>query len=262
MEKDDVRLTLPYHLQFFADGGMGALDGLLNGMSTADDASSTTEIDEPETPEENNEPEETPETPPVKPQAKPQDKQGYAFAQMRSQNAQLFGLLSKMAQATGLDFKDNNDLIAKLNDDAIVKLAQKQNVPPELLRKLDALEQDSKAYKAEQLKGAAFIGFQKVKSEYGLSEEELRTFAQALDGQGKNPFVTPMDVMAEYKLLHFDDIVENKVKAAVEAALKKSNAADEHSSVPNSAQGKPDSGEGDKVSTIAGLNEMLKGFGK
>jgi hypothetical protein len=69
---------------------------------------------------------------------------------------------------------------------------------------------------------------------------------------------TSKKTSAEYKLTHFDDIVTKKANAAVQAALAKSSAADKHSSKPNSANGKPDSGKPDKISTVAGLNSILK----
>ena len=54
---------------------------------------------------------------------------------MRVQNAQLLGLLSKIAEA-GIEYTDNNDLL--LNDDSITKLAAKQNVPVELLKRMES----------------------------------------------------------------------------------------------------------------------------
>ena len=264
---------MPTSLQFFAeDGGAGGtgdvansdmqdLDNLLNGMGTADadskpgdagDSSGTDGTADPGASQQQDKPDQ------AQKDAQSTSKQEFAFAQMRSQNTQLFGLLSKVAQATGIEFKDNNELLAKLNDDALGKLAKAQNVPVELLKRMEQLENTGKLYEAKQLQDNALVGFQKVKDAYGLNDEELRGFAAELDTRGKNPFLTQVDLETEYRLTHFDDIVAKKAQAAVEAALKKSNAADKHSSTPGNAQGKPDSEPGDKVSTIAGLNSLLK----
>lgn len=259
-------------LQFFAeDNGTGGADGtansdmdelntLLNGMDNgstgdagtntgADEASgskdgagqqqSTDEVDEQKATPSNN-------------------KQEFAFAQMRTQNNQLLGLLSKVAQATGLEFKDNNDLIEKLNDDALNKLAKTQNVPVELLKRMETLEQTGKLYEAQQLQSSALEGFQKLKTSYELSEEDLRAFAAELDEAGKNPFLTKVDLEKEYQLNHFNDILTKATQKAVEEALKKSNAADQHSSTPNSTQGKSDTDGGDKITTVRGLDDLLK----
>lgn len=265
---------MPMRLQFFAadDGGtaggtgdvansdMQDLNTLLDGMGTAGADSSTGDAGDSTGTDgtadgtgdgQQGEPDQ---------KDKPQNtnsKQEYAFAQMRTQNTQLFGLLAKVAQATGIEFKDNNELLAKLNDDALGKLAQKQNVPVELLKRMEQLENTGKLYEAEQLKNNALVGFQKVKDSYGLSDDELRNFARELDERGRNPFLTQVDLETEYRQTHFNDILARETKKAVEAALKKSNAADKHSSTPSNANGKPDSGAPDKISTVAGLNSLL-----
>ena len=259
---------LPMNLQFFAEdtgtevGGSGTaansdmqeLDNLLGTMGTAptetgDGTVSTTEVDTST----GQQAAETTETPPPT----PEDKQGYAFAQMRTQNNQLIGLVSKIAQAAGIEYKDHNELLAKLNDDAIGKLAKAQNVPVELLKRMEQLETTGKLYEAEQLKTAALVGFQSVKDTYNLDDAELRSFAAELDAKGKNPFLTTVDLESEYKLNHFQDIVKKETQKAVEEALKKSNAADRHSSTPSNANGKPDSGGTEKITTMAGLNSLL-----
>lgn len=261
MKKDE--LYMPYKLQFFADGEGDAGDGepvgsdsdelnkLLTQMGEGSDEGDAGSADVPEG--EN--------TPPAddKPQTKPQDdKAAHAFAQMRVQNNQLLTLLSKVAKATGIEYTDNNDLLAKLDDDSITKLAAKQNVPVELLKRMEQLEQRDLVSQQEKLQQAAFLGFQQVKDAYDLTEDELRNFALELDTAGKNPFEQHINLVTEYKLTHFDDIVTKKANAAVQAALAKSSAADKHSSKPNSANGKPDSGKPDKISTVAGLNSILK----
>jgi len=254
---------MPYNLQFFADGEGDAedvepvgsdsdeLNKLLTQMSEGSAEEDADSADAPEGEE----------SPPAddKPQTKPQDnKAAHAFAQMRIQNNQLLTLLSKIAKATGIEYTDTNDLLAKLDDDSITKIAAKQNVPVELLKRMEQLEQRDLIAQQEKLQQAAFLGFQKVKDTYDLTEDELRAFALELDAAGKNPFEQPIDLVTEYKLTHFDDIVTKKANAAVQAALAKSSAADKHSSKPNSANGKPDSGKPEKISTVAGLNSILK----
>lgn len=253
------KFRLPYNLQFFAedtsDGDEGTPSNVedLNALLTQLGGNADTN-----TAESNEEPAEEAEPTTQKPEQQPQNKQEYAFAQMRVQNNQLMGLIGKIAQAAGIDYKDDTDLISKLNDDAITKLAEKQNVPVELLKRMEHLEQRDKLYQAEQLKGAAFAGFQKIKSTYELTDDELRTFAKELDESGKNPFFNLIDIESEYKLTHFDDIIAKKAQAAVQAALAKSSAADTHSTKPNNVKGKPDENTGDKVTTVSGLNALLK----
>ena len=235
-------------------GTMSDLNALLDQMGTDDNSDSNADqsdqTDQQQTQDQQTPPEDN------KPNA--DDKRNYAFGQMRQQINQLQELLGKVAKANGVDYADNKDLIAKLNDDAITKMAQKQNVPVELLKEVEMLRQDSAAFKAQQLKDAAAIGFQNVMDTYGLTQEQLKAFAVELDQAGKNPFTQPVNLIEEYKMMHFDDIVNAKVQKAVEEALKKDSAANQSSSTPGQQQG----GSGDssqKITTVAGLTALLDG---
>lgn len=185
-----------------------------------------------------------------------QDKQNFAFGQMRTQITDLTNLLGRIASANGIEYANNKDLLAKLNDDTISKMAQRQNVPVELLKEVEALRQDSQAFKAQQLRDAAALGFQNLVNTYGLSQQQLQDFAVELDARGKNPFTQNVDLLNEYKVMHFDDIVAAKVDKAVKEALAKSGAADQHSSTPGNKQGSNGGGE-EKISTVAGLTSLL-----
>jgi hypothetical protein len=185
-----------------------------------------------------------------------EDKRNFAFGKMRTEINQLTELLGKVAKANGVDYSDSKDLIAKLNDDAIQKMAQRQNVPVEILQELDALRRDSEQFKAQQRRDAAAIGFQRVMDTYNLTQDQLKAFAVELDQKGKNPFEQNIDLMEEYKILHYDDILNAAVKKAVEEALKKDSAANQSSSTPGQQQG-GSGGEPQKISTVAGLTALL-----
>lgn len=268
------KYVLPYNLQFFAEPGeptiasQADLSSFLDGMTGDSTPAAEAPAEEPpaeETPAE--EPDTEPEADPPAAEPKPAvpDKQGYAFAQMRQQNAalaqqsaQLTQLLTKLATANGVQFSDNTDLLNKLNDDALTKIAQKQGIPKEYLQRMEQLEMNDKVHQTEQLKTAAFIGFQNIKTKFGLEDAALQAFAQELDDKGKNPFIQKVDLTELYTAWHFDEILERKTQAAVEAALKNNKAADQHSSTPSSVNGKPGSGE-EKISTVAELSKFLDG---
>lgn len=185
-----------------------------------------------------------------------EDKRNFAFGKMRTEINQLTELLGKVAKANGVDYSDSKDLVAKLNDDAIQKMAQRQNVPVELLQEIETLRHDSEQLKAQQRRDAAAIGFQQVMDTYKLTQDELKAFAVELDNAGKNPFEQPIDLMAEYKIMHYDDILQAAVKSAVEEALKKDSAATQSSSTPAQQQG-GNGGENQKITTVAGLTALL-----
>lgn len=255
MPKDLINMNLQLFAEAGDDGGAEQLDNLLKGL----DGGTPTEPTEPTEPT-------NPTVPPIDgddpkqiapPTTKP-DKANAAFAALRSQNTQYKTLINKVATSLGIDFKDEQELIEKLNDDALSKMAQKQNVPVELLKKMESLEADSAAFKQEQLKSAALIGFQKVKDTYKLTDDELTAFAIQLDENNLNPFVSPVDMMKEYRNLNFDSILQKEIEAAVQEALKRDSAANNHSSKPNPKGAPPKTGaSSEEVTTVKGLNDLL-----
>lgn len=240
-----------------ATGTMSDLDSLLGQMDTGTDDQTGDNSGSGDNATQNNQ--NTQDQQPAQQQPTADDKRNYAFGQMRTEINQLKDLLGRVAKANGVEYTDSKDLVAKLTDDTIQKMAEKQNVPVELLREVEALRQDSAAFKAQQLKDAAAIGFQNVMTTYGLTQEQLKQFAVELDQRGKNPFSQPVDLMQEYKVLHYDDILKAEVQKAVEAALKKDSAANQSSTTPGQQQG-GNGGSEQRITTVAGLSALLDGI--
>lgn len=198
-------------------------------------------------------------TEPQQPQYTDQQKQNYAFAQMRHENAELVDLLGKIAKARGIDFTDKNDLKSKLNDNAIAGMAQRQGVPVELLKEVEQLRRDSDSWRRYQQEQVAATGFNQVQQQYGLNQQELEAFAIELDQAGKNPFTQNIDVLAEYKTRHADEIIQKEVQKQIEALLKKSSVADSNSSTPSSMQGTAGGSTPEKVDSVSALTRLLGG---
>lgn len=186
-----------------------------------------------------------------------EEKSNKAFGQMRIQIKQQNQLLGKMADALGIEYNSPSELMQKLNDNALESLAQKQGVPKKLLERLEYLEGISTQFEEQRLHDNALAGFQRLHTEFGLDDKALQSFAAELDATDQNPFVKDLDVVTLYKNMHFDDIVQAKVEAAVAEALSKDTQVSQRSSTP-AAGGAPGAGEdGDKVTTVAGLTAML-----
>ena len=244
---------------------MSALDTLLAGMDgngaaqTQEDTSTSTE-DTTTTVAETQQTQTQEDQSQTKNKPTQAERMNYAFGQMRTELNANKALLAKLATAAGIQYTDENDLIAKLNDNALNQLAQRQNVPVDLLKRMETLEQNNAAYEMEQRKTETMLSFQKLQTTYGLTNEELLAFAQELDEKGMNPFASRVNIDATYRDLHFDEIVNKRVAAAVEEALKKSSVADTHSSTPNRSTGKGDNnGDGKKITTVSQLSALLDG---
>lgn len=262
--KNDSNL-FPMNLQFFAEessegdtGEQGistqqGLGELLNSMTQANEPQNQDTPDNQDTNTNENEGDANNEG---EQQPTHQSQANYAFAQMRQQNNQLIGLLGKLAQAHGIEYKTSSELIEKLNDNAINGIAQKQNVPVELIKELEALKQDSLAFKAQQAERIAKEGFQNIMKTYGLTADEVIAYGKELDAAGINPFAQNFDIEADYKVRHFDTIVQKQVDAAVRKALAINDSADNSSTVVNKQQS-TSGGEDKPISTMAGLNALL-----
>lgn len=266
---------MPYNLQFFAevagaqgtdtstgtDGTDGAgaqalsdsqeLNTLLDGMTNANgQQQQTQQQSDQQQQQQDQQQQQQPD------QQQQVDKSNYAFGQMRKQISDLQGLLGKVAEANGIKYTTPAELLEKMNDDAITKMAQSKNIPVEFLKELETLKKDSLDYKEQRLKDEATVGFQSVMTQYGLTQDELIAFATELDAAGKNPFAESVDLMSEYKVRHFDDIVNKQVTLAVREALAKSSNADQHSSTPPD-QTPPAGTEAQKITTVDGLSDLL-----
>lgn len=185
-----------------------------------------------------------------------QDKDANAFAEMRVQNKAMSDMLKKIADATGIQYTDQNDMLAKLNSDALTKLAEKQGVPVEILQRMETLERNSQLYLQQQNESRLRAGFVNLKQDYGLSDEEMMNFAKQLDDDKVD--LSKVDLVAEYRNRNFEAIVQKRIDAAVAAALSKDQQAQAQSTQPN-AQGaaQQTAAKTEQITTVAGLRSWL-----
>jgi LysM repeat protein len=196
------------------------------------------------------------------PEPEPEDPKNAAFANMRVKNNQLSqsnstmeGLINKVAKAMGLEGENINDLMTKLDDVALSKLAQKDNVPVEMYKRLNDLEQRDAQFQQIQLQSVANKSFADLQSEFGLTQKELVDYGTQLDAAGLNPFAKAMDIRADYVSRNLDKIIEKKVQASLARDAK----GDNHSSTPSNKSG-GDGAAAPAVTTTQGLKTLLNGF--
>lgn len=180
------------------------------------------------------------------------DKDANAFAQMRVQNKAYEDVLSKLAAASGIEYTGTDDLLAKLNDAAINKQAQKQGIPAEYLKRMEALEETQRRWDAMQNQNRLTQGFTALQSKYGLSAQEMQNFAATLDNERVN--LANLDVVKEYEARNFESIVQSRIDKAVAEALAKNAQVDAHSTAPSA----PGVGAGThEQATIKSSNDLL-----
>jgi hypothetical protein len=186
-----------------------------------------------------------------------ESKKAFAFAQLRQEANQKKQLLSGLQRI--LNIPENTpveDVMTKVQE-AIVKAESKQTgVPEEIITKINTLEQRDKEYRAHQLQENAYLGFSKVQKEFGLDNDGIKTFAIELMKDNLNPFEQDVDVLKEYKLRHFDDIVNSKVTKAIQEEQQRAAKASTQSTQPGNTQGQT-KGETGKINSVKELDNWL-----
>jgi hypothetical protein len=177
-------------------------DDVQNPQPGDDTSSEGTEPAAPPTPAPETPP--TVETPtkdaPLDPEEK-FNKQDRAFAQMRIQNKEYSDLLMNLARAAGQDPKNITEAQEILKGGLAKVVSKNRNIPEDVLREM---EEDKKAlaeYRQMQARQKALAGFQSVKDTFGLSREDVNSFADKLIENKLNPFEQDLDLLLS--VLHF-----------------------------------------------------------
>jgi hypothetical protein len=209
-------------------------------------------------PADNNPPADDANNPPAEP-----DKQQQAFIHQRQQITQMNKLLKgigKMLDLGDSDLSDETKLTAALQAKITAKEAESQHVPVELLTRLQQLEQRDMEYTAAQRNQNAALGFQRVKDQYGLTQEQLNGFATELVQRGLNPLeIDGVNVVEQYQTLHFNEILQAEVAKAVAAEQERAAKANSTASTPDKKNGNGGGGnEPGKVDSVRGLEQWLQ----
>lgn len=184
------------------------------------------------------------------------DKTSQAFAAMRVELAQKNKMLESVATVLGLDPKSKdsfNQLQSKLTE----ALAKKQGLPVETLERLNRLEILEEQRNSEQIRNNALTGFQRVKTQFGLNDEQLQAFANELVAEGKNPFVTPLDLVTEYKLKNFDKLLEQARNQGIQAEIERASKANNNASTPSNTQGGTPDADAEQITTVKQLTDWF-----
>lgn len=187
------------------------------------------------------------------------------FARMRVTASKYEKILMGVANTLGLkdiNMKDPDAVAEALQAKVTEATAKNQNVPAEFLKKLDDLEEYKQAQESKEIKTAAFIGFENVKQQFKLDNKGLEDFANELIANGTNPFLERIDLVKEYKVRHFDELMQ---KAKDEAALteaQRAAKAQTNGSIPGNKQGASTSTEQSKINSVKELNSWFEKNGQ
>lgn len=194
--------------------------------------------------------------PEPKPEPTPANK---AFAEMRVKTQKYEKTLKSLGNLLGAQDVNDPDAILNLVQEKVLQAqAKQQNIPVELLQKLDLLEAESQARQKDALTQQALIGFQNVKNQFGLDDKGLDAFADELAQNGINPFAQQIDLVRVYRDFHFQDIIAKEVQKAVEAERQRALKAATESTTPGSTTGVGEGVTPSQIKTAAELENWFK----
>ena len=183
-----------------------------------------------------------------------QNKAQAAFADLRVRNKQYEETLKGVATLLGIDGNaDGTVLMDTLQAKILENQAKQQNVPVELLQRLQTQEQQLAQFTAQQRQRNIETGFASIKETYKLDAAQMSKFADDLIASGLNPFVQDIDLNMAYRNMHFDEIVAAKAQEAVLAEQTRAAAAVVNGSNPGNQQGSQQQGDITKVNSVRDL---------
>ena len=178
-----------------------------------------------------------------------------AFATMRIQNKQMNETLKGVASLLGIEGAVEQDaLMTALQTKILENQAKTQNVPVELLQRLQTQEQQLAQFTSQQRQHNIEVGFATVKDTYKLEPAQVNKFAEDLIANGLNPFTQDVDMVKAYRDIHFDDIVAAKIQEAVIAEQARAAAAATNGSNPGNQQGSQQ--QGDNISKVNNVRDL------
>lgn len=191
-------------------------------------------------------------------------KQNKAFAELRMQNKAQAEFIMRLARSAGLNPKDVKEAQEFLSEGATRVEAKKRNIDPETLRQLEEERTELEEYRNQANRQAAMLGFQKVKNEYNLTNEDLNNFAEQLAAKNINPFSGDrVDLLKEYRMLNFDKLLAQAKEAGRQEEIARSLKAKQNSTIPLKTTGNDTPlGETPAVNTVKDLDNLLNSLNK
>lgn len=190
--------------------------------------------------------------------SKADNKQNQAFARMRTENAQMHKTMVMMAQILGIDPKMPADqLSAQLEAQTRNALARKNNMDPQILERLDHLEQINAEYTRMQNQNKIQTSLRNIQEKFKATDDDLKAFINDLVSENFDATAENADLEHEFISRNFEKILKNRVDAAVKEEQERSAKA-AGASKPDSKTGKDRRVENHEINSIAELESFFK----
>ena len=193
------------------------------------------------------------------PTEKPEDvftKSGRAFAELRTTNKAQGEFLLRMARLAKLDAKTPAEALDLLTQQVTKIEAKNGNLTYEEVERIRQSDKEI-AVKKAQLQEEARSGFDRLKELHGLSNKDILSFAEELKAKGLNPFEAPVDLVSQYRGMHYEQIIAKAREEGRQEEIDRRAKAQTQSTTPQTRVGSAQNDPGEKLDSIEALRAFL-----
>lgn len=181
-----------------------------------------------------------------------------AFARLRTENAQRQKLIRDMAQALGITDTGSDDaqLMEKAKNKIIELQSKERGIPEDFLKEFNELKEQQRISMEAQKRTAIAQDLADIKSQFNISDKDMRTFVDSLIRDGANPFVKDVNLRYEFINRNFNTLIEQAVERGRQEEQQRAMKVSQSASTPSGKVGNQVSGS-KPVNSIQALNEIL-----
>lgn len=159
-----------------------------------------------------------------------------AFAEMRRKNQELekqARIAEQIAAQYGMTVEQFEKAFQEKQEQ---ERAEKQGIPVEILRRLEAAEQQLQQTQIQAEQDKFWNSVEKVKAQHNLDKDDLEKVYKYIGENGlvnQSTGLPLIDFEQAYKLANFDTLQERKTKEAVQKQLADKKARQQKSAIPH-----------------------------
>lgn len=180
-----------------------------------------------------------------------------AFAELRTTNKTQGEFLLRMARLAKLEAKTPAEALAALAKQVEKLEANHGNLTYDEVERIRQQDKDLAEQRA-QLQKEAHTGFDELKRLHKLSDQDILSFAGELKAKGINPFETPVDIVAQYRGMRYDQLMAAAKEAGRQEELARRAKAQTQATNPITRQGSADNEPGESLNSVERLSAFLE----
>jgi hypothetical protein len=139
-----------------------------------------------------------------------------AYKAQAQQNANFANVIKEIAEANGIT---PDELIQNYNDRKAAQEAEKQGIPVEVYKKLNALEQEVQMLRAQPIEEKFNNQMNSLISKYSLQEQDVKDFYLQAHENGFD-LTKVKDIEKVYNFLNVDKVINQKEQERLEQKEK------------------------------------------